>query len=146
MTLIAALHSIPLSTSSSCSARRAIVRSSRVCTPSKSIHPPCFVIGLQCFRGRARSQGSRVVNLAEGWVHPGHDLVTELHRSRPKSTVSKARWSNHVQRNHTRNLRRELDLAELRAKFPIGRVVAPVTNAALTGATCDRKGGQRFVH
>jgi hypothetical protein len=75
-----------------------------VCTPSKSIHPPCFVIGLQCFRGRARSQGSRVVNLAEGWVHPGHDLVTELHRSRPKSTVSKARWSNHLQHNHTRNL------------------------------------------
>lgn len=42
--------------------------------------------------------------------------------------------------------RRELDLAELHAKFPVGRVVAPVTNEALTGATCDRKGGQRFVH
>jgi NAD(P)-dependent dehydrogenase (short-subunit alcohol dehydrogenase family) len=52
--------------------------------------------------------------------------------------------------------RRELDLAELRAKFPIGRVVAPadvatlafhpVTNAALTGATYDSDGGQRFMH
>ena len=51
-----------------------------------------------------------------------------------------------MRRNHTRNLRRELDLAELSAKFPIGRAVAPVTNAALTGATCDRKGVQRFVH
>ena len=42
--------------------------------------------------------------------------------------------------------RRELDLAELRAKFPIGRVVAPVTNAALTGATYHSDGGHLFMH
>jgi hypothetical protein len=51
-----------------------------------------------------------------------------------------------VQRDHTATSRRELDLAELRAKFPVGRVVAPVTNAALTGARCDSDGGRRFMH
>jgi len=40
MTRIAAVQSIPLSTLSSRSARRAIVKSCRICTPSKSINSP----------------------------------------------------------------------------------------------------------